>query len=64
MSTRSIVRLAANTNIQLKKIFEAVSEHSWMEENDVKITSGGTRLEFKIGTEKNFVSKSDETKKS
>ena len=48
MSTRSVVSTVANAIIQLTKILWAVFAHGYMEENNVKRTRGGTRLEFVV----------------
>ena len=48
MSMRSIVWTVVNAIIWLTKILKAVTVHGYKEENDVKSTCGGTRLEFKI----------------
>ena len=39
----------------MRKILWAVTVHGYMEENDVKSTCGGTRLEFKNEKDEKFL---------
>ena len=48
MSTRSIFWTVASAVILLTKILSAIIVHGYMEGRDVKITCGGTSLEFKV----------------
>ena len=47
-SSSKIVWTVAVAIILLTKLLYAVTVHGYMEENDLKSTCGGTRLEFKI----------------